>query len=295
MDNNVQQNSWKAWLLASRPKTLTAAFIPVVIATALAYSDGCFKLIPALLCLCFAGFMQIAANFINDLFDYLRGTDCEDRLGPERACSQGWITPKAMKVGVGLTVMVACMVGCLLLFYGGWWLISVGVLCVCFAFLYTTLLSYCGLGDLLVLVFFGLVPVAGTYYVQASALTPSVWMTSIACGLVIDTLLVVNNYRDRDTDKRVGKRTLIVFLGERFGRYLYVSVGLLACCCCALLAFEGRFFAAFLPFLYLVPHMFTWRRMVQIFSGKALNGILGETSRNMLFFGILLSLGLLLS
>ena len=163
----MKQNSPKAWILAARPKTLSAALIPVVLASALAASQGKFSLAPAVLCVLFATFMQIAANFINDLFDFLKKTDRDDRLGPERACQQGWITPRAMRWGIAATLAVACACGLCLLPYGGWMLVGIGAACVVFAFLYTTLLSYCGFGDVLVWVFFGFVPVAGTYYVEA--------------------------------------------------------------------------------------------------------------------------------
>ena len=152
----------KAWFLAARPKTLSAALIPVAVATALAYANGEAQWVPASLCALFAMLMQVASNFINDLYDYKKGTDAEDRLGPKRACAQGWITPQAMRNGIVITLLLAVSVGACLLFYGGWWLVGLGASCVIFAFLYTTLMSYHGLGDLLVWAFFGFVPVIVT-------------------------------------------------------------------------------------------------------------------------------------
>ena len=294
----VKRNSLRAWILAARPKTLTGAITPVMIGTALATADGYFHWLPALICFLFAGMMQIAANFINDLFDYLKGTDREDRLGPERACAQGWISPEAMKKGIFITVLLACLIGSILLLYAGWELIIVGLLCVLFAFLYTTgpyPLSYNGWGDILVIVFFGFVPVGGTYYVQALTWTQDVTIASLICGLLIDTLLVVNNYRDREADAQSGKRTVIVRFGEKFGRYFYLILGVAAALLCLCFIPSGKIYAAFLPQLYLFLHISTWKKMVKIYSGKKLNSILGETSRNMLLMGILLSLGLLLS
>lgn len=282
------------WLLAARPKTLSAALIPVATATALAYSEGGGAWKPAALCVGFACLMQIAANFINDLFDYRKGTDGADRLGPERACAQGWITPKAMTRGIAVTLMAACAVGCCLLPYGGLPLVGLGGACVVFAFLYTTLLSYMGCGDLLVWLFFGLVPVCGTYYVQARTLTPSVWLLAAACGLVVDTLLVLNNYRDRKQDALSGKRTLVVVLGERFGSLFYLLQGVAGCLCTAALCLCGHRWGVLLPLLYLIPHTLTWRRMIAIREGRALNRILGETSRNMLVFALLTIIGLTL-
>lgn len=139
--------------------------------------------------------MQIDANFINDLFDFLKGSDREDRLGPERACAQGWISAKAMKAGIACTTLLAGITGLCLLYYGGLEMIPVGIACMIFAFLYTAgpyPLAYHGWGDLLVLVFFGFVPVGCTYYVMAHDWNMSVTMASLACGLIIDTLLMIN-------------------------------------------------------------------------------------------------------
>lgn len=297
MNEIIKKNSAKAWLLATRPKTLAGALVPILIGSGLAFADGKFNWLPALICCLFAFLMQIASNLINDLFDFLKGTDREDRLGPERACAQGWISPGAMRKGIIATVVLACAVGSTLLFYGGWWLILVGIVCVIFAFLYTAgpyPLSYHGWGDVMVLVFFGFVPVCGTYYVQALTLTPGVVVGSLVSGLVIDTLLVLNNYRDREADALSGKKTVVVRFGEPFGRYLYLFLGITACWICIYFALTGFLWAALLPQLYLIPHFKTWQRMVRINSGKALNVILGETSRNMLYLALLLFIGLML-
>ena len=168
----VKTNSLKAWFLAARPKTLTGAIAPVLVGAAFAYASSnsqrptlncqlstvnC-QLLLFLLCLLFAIFMQIDANFINDYFDFKKGTDREDRLGPERACAQGWITPRAMQWGVGVMTALSCLVGiAILLVHMQWELLLVGILCVVFCFLYTTRLSYLGWGDLLVLIFFGFI------------------------------------------------------------------------------------------------------------------------------------------
>lgn len=290
----VKRNSPRAWFLAARPKTLTAALIPVATATALAHADGRFQADPAALCVAFAALMQIAANFINDLYDFLKGSDREDRLGPERACAQGWISPDAMRIGIGVTLTLAALAGISLLQYGGWWLIAPGAACIAGAFLYTTLLSYVGCGDLLVWLFFGFVPVAGTYYVQAGEATSAVWLLAAACGLVVDTLLVLNNYRDREQDALSGKRTLVVVFGERFGSLFYLLQGIASYVCVALLALEGYMWCAILPMAYLLPHYLTWRRMIQMHRGRELNRILAFTSRNMLTFALLTVVSLLL-
>ena len=295
---NVRTNSIKAWILAARPKTLAAAATPVLLGCALAYTAGAFQWIPALLCFLFAFSMQIDANFINDYYDYLKGSDREDRLGPERACAQGWITLSAMKKGMIITTLLSCCWGLLLLRYCGLEMIPVGMLCVLFAFLYTAgpyPLAYHGWGDVLVIVFFGFVPVGCTYYTMAHDWTWNVTIACAACGLVSDLLLMLNNYRDRDQDKISGKRTLVVRFGEATGRWAYLILGILAVGLCSFYAFNGYLLASLLPLLFLIPHVATWHEMTRIFQGKALNRVLGKTARNIVWFGLLLSLGLILS
>ena len=294
---NVQTNSIKAWILAARPKTLAAAATPVLIGCSLAVADGAFQWIPAILCFLFAFSMQIDANFINDYYDYLKGSDREDRLGPERACAQGWITLSAMKKGMIFITLLSCFWGILLLRYCGWEMIPVGLLCVLFAFLYTAgpyPLAYHGWGDVLVIVFFGFVPVGCTYYTMAHDWTWNVTIGCAACGLVSDLLLMLNNYRDREQDKISGKRTIIVRFGEKAGRYAYLLLGIIATGLCSYYAFHGLLLASLLPLLFLILHFTTWREMVRIFQGKELNIVLGKTARNIVVFGILLSLGLIL-
>ena len=295
---NVQTNSIKAWILAARPKTLAAAATPVLLGCALAYTAGAFQWIPALLCFLFAFSMQIDANFINDYYDYLKGSDREDRLGPERACAQGWITLSAMKKGMIVTTLLSGFWGLLLLKYCGLEMIPVGLLCVLFAFLYTAgpyPLAYHGWGDVLVIVFFGFVPVGCTYYTMAHDWTWNLTIACAACGLVSDLLLMLNNYRDREQDRISGKRTLVVRLGEKAGRYAYLTLGILAVGLCSFYAFNGYPMASLLPVLFLLLHFTTWREMVRIFQGKELNIVLGKTARNIVVFGLLLSLGLILS
>ena len=294
---NVRTNSIKAWILAARPKTLAAAATPVLLGCALAYTDGAFQWIPALLCFLFAFSMQIDANFINDYYDFLKGSDREDRLGPERACAQGWITLSAMKKGMIFTTLLSCVWGLLLLNYCGLEMIPVGMLCVLFAFLYTAgpyPLAYHGWGDVLVIVFFGFVPVGCTYYTMAHDWTWNVTIACAACGLVSDLLLMLNNYRDREQDKISGKHTLVVRFGEPAGRWAYLTLGILAVGLCSFYAFNGHLLASLLPVVFLIPHFTTWCEMARIFQGKALNIVLGKTARNIVWFGLLLSLGLIL-
>lgn len=286
----------KAWFLAARPKTLTGAAAPVVMGGALAFHDvGHLDCLPFLLCLLFAFVMQIDSNLINDYFDFRKGTDREDRLGPERACAQGWVTPKAMRIAIAFTTSLACVLGFPLILWGGYMLILVGALCVLFCFLYTTCLSYRGYGDLLVLVFFGIVPVCMTFFVLAGRVTWSVFAASVACGLATDCLLMVNNYRDRNEDAISGKRTLVVRFGQRFGLLMYLWLGLAAAImgAGALIVTTAMWYSILPMVVYLCLHVMAFRKMTQI-DGRALNGILGATARNIFLFGALFALGLLL-
>ena len=297
MEEEVRLNSPRAWLLAARPKTLSGAAVPVMVALSMAWCDLSgtgFKVLPAILCLLFAFIMQIDANLVNDYFDFRKGTDDEQRLGPKRACAQGWVTLSAMRKAIALTTAAACAVGIPLVLYGGWWMVAIGVLCVVFCFLYTTHLSYLGLGDVLVLLFFGIVPVGATYFLQTGRMTLEVFTVSVACGLVIDTLLVVNNYRDRDNDRRTGKNTLVVRIGARATERLFPALGITACLLGLVYWAYGHFWAFLLPVVYLSLHLVTSERMKTIGKGFGLNKILGENARNMFIYGILLSIGFLL-
>lgn len=290
-------NSFSAWVLAVRPYSLGASMIPVAVGSAMAWSDGGFRPVVCLLCLLFAVLTQCTANLVNDLWDFRRGADQPDRLGPDRAFAKGYITLPAMKAGIALFTLAACAVGCGLLFYGGWKLIFVGLACVVFAYLYTAgpwPLAYHGLGDAAVILFFGLIPTTFTYYLQTGMWNWPVVAVALACGLVIDTMLWINNFRDRNEDARCGKRTIVVCLGERVGRWGYPVLGILALGLCLSLLFDGRPWAALLPLLYGIPFFMTWRKMIRIGHGDALNVCLGETARNMQLFGILLTLGILL-
>lgn len=295
----VKTNSVKAWLLATRPKTLSAAAVPVMIGTAFAWRNTSeqFNWIPAILCLLFAWIMQIDSNLVNDYFDFKKGNDDETRLGPKRACSEGWITSDAMVWGIIITTLLGCMTGIPLILYGGLEMVMVGIACVVFCFLYTTLFSYHGLGDILVLLFFGIIPVCCTYYVcmplHQQIPTGEVFASSIACGLAIDALLIVNNYRDIDNDRSNGKITLAVRLGESKTRRLYESIGYIAAGIMIILVFIDLYqidkliptYAIYL--IYIILHRQSYKEMKRINKGAKLNQVLGLTARNILIFGIL--------
>lgn len=295
----VKTNSVKAWLLATRPKTLSAAAVPVMIGTAFAWRNTSeqFNWIPAILCLLFAWIMQIDSNLVNDYFDFKKGNDDETRLGPKRACSEGWITSDAMVWGILITTLLGCMTGIPLILYGGLEMVMVGIACIVFCFLYTTLFSYHGLGDILVLLFFGIIPVCCTYYVcmplHQQIPTGEVIASSIACGLAIDALLIVNNYRDIDNDRSNGKITLAVRLGASKTRRLYESIGYTAAGIMIILVFfdlyqTDKFIPTYAIYLiYIILHRQSYQEMKRINKGAKLNQVLGLTARNILVFGIL--------
>lgn len=292
----ITKNSLKAWLLAIRPKTLSASVVPVLVGWALIEHVKSFDWTPALLCLLFAVLAQIASNFSNDYYDFLKKTDNDDRLGPARAVASGWIEPKIMLKATLVVLALAGITGLGLIHYGGLSMIWVGLACVAALLAYTAgpyPLAYHGLGDVFVFVFFGLVSVVFTYYVQLHRFEPLVFFAGAIVGLQQVNILVVNNYRDRANDAVCKKRTTIVLFGEKFGRYFYLSNGIVACVLCLVFYVQSPW-AAFLPWLFLIPHFRTWRKLCSIREGRALNPLLGETSRNLLLFGALFALGLLI-
>ena len=297
MESEVRKDSLYAWVLACRPKTLAAALAPVAVGCALAVWAGHFRPVPAFLCVLFAVLMQIASNFINDVSDFEQGNDREDRLGPRRACAQGWISARKMKTGIIIDLLLALAAGLPLAFYGGWSMVGVALVCLVCAYMYSAgpyPLAAHGWGDVLVVVFFGLVAVGFTYYVQAGSWSPQATLAGLAEGVCINLLLTINNFRDRDQDKISGKKTLIARFGAEFGLRYYLAQGGFACAFALCLIPHGLFWAGLLPLLFLVPHYRVWSRIVSTYEGRALNQCLGLTSRNILIFSLLLAAGILL-
>lgn len=295
--NEVQLNSVKAWLLAARPKTLAAGSVPVLVASALAVHYRQFQLVPAVLCLFFALLAQIASNFSNDYFDFVKKTDNEERLGPARAVASGWITPDYMLIGTFVAITLACLFGSGLIYYGGWEMIPVGSVCVLALLAYTAgpwPLAYHGLGDLFVLIFFGLVAVVFSFYVQAQTFKPLIFVAGIIVGLPAVNILIINNFRDYENDKACRKHTTIVLFGRQFGKWVYLANGVMAYLL-LLLFVDESIWAVILPLFYLICHYLSWKKMCAIWKGKALNVLIGETSRNLLILGLLFSAGLLMA
>lgn len=227
----MNQSRWAIWIEAARPRTLPAALAPVLVGTALAAHEGVVKPIAAALCLLFALLSQIAANFGNDYFDFVKGADNASRVGPRRAVASGLVAPAVMKrATIGVCIAAFC-IGLGLLPYGGWPLLAIGIASLASAIAYTGgpyPLGYHGLGDVFVFVFFGLVAVCATVYVQVGNVSMSSILTGAAVGALATNILIVNNYRDADTDRAAGKRTLVVRFGRRFARTHFSANHLLA-------------------------------------------------------------------
>ena len=293
----ASNNPWSAWLLAVRPKTLPAAISPVLVGTAMAWSDGLFSLFPAIAAAAGALLLQVLSNFANDYFDFAKGADTSERLGPTRVMAAGLLSPRAMRRGMVVVVALVALDGAFLVMVGGWPILAVGLASLLAAVLYTGgpfPFGYHGLGDLFVFIFFGLVAVAGTYFVQAGALAVEVLVAAAPVGALITAILVVNNLRDIATDARAGKRTLAVFIGARYTRLQYVVLLVLAYAApFPLWLGFGRSAAVLLPLLSL-PIAVKRAHTLYRTTGTALNALLAATAQLSLIYSLLMSLGLIL-
>ena len=281
----------KIWIECARLRTLPVSVAGVIMASGIAVLYHRFEWLPALLCFAFAVLAQVVSNFANEYYDFLRGTDKKGRVGPRRGVTEGDITPGLLLRATIGTLAVACAVGCGLIPFGGWWLIPVGILIAVFAFAYSAgpyPLSYHGLGDVAVLVFFGLVPVNLTFYLQAGYFAPLTILASVTIGLMGVNVLLVNNYRDADDDREAHKRTTVVIFGRKVASAAYLINGYVGISLLAPLWFAAPLWVLAVPALYLVLHTVTWNRLTHS-DGAALNPLLGATARNMLIFAVLLT------
>lgn len=286
------------WLLASRPKTLPAAVVPVMVGSALAARDGMFDWHAATLCMGFALLVQIGTNFANDYFDFQRGADSPARVGPRRAVASGLVSPAAMLAATMIVFVSAFVVGLGLIAFGGWWLLPLGVVCIACGLAYTGgpfPLAYNGLGDAFVFIFFGLVAVGTTFFVQAGVPDPDVWLAGSAIGLLSTNLLVANNYRDRDGDAAAGKRTLVVIFGERAARVQYALSNVVAFAAAVTLWQLGESDWLLLPLVALPLGVWNVASLRPTATAPELIRLLGRTAALLLVYGVLLSLGLALS
>ena len=282
--------------MASRPKTLVAAFIPVVIGTSLAIQEGSFLLMPAALCLVFAFLIQIGTNFANDYFDHRKGADTAERLGPKRAVASGLISPATMLRATILVLALAFITGLGLLPYGGVLLLLIGVASLLCAVAYTGgpyPLAYLGLGDLFVVLFFGVIAVAFTQYVQTGVFTEHSWVAGLSIGLIINNLLVVNNYRDIEEDTNSGKKTLAVRFGRVFSLRQYGFQTFAAVACLIVIYPEQRILWFIPAVVYGVLQFKCMLLLRNAESAQDYQRCLGITARYVVLFGILLCVRIL--
>ena len=287
----------RAWILATRPKTLPAAIVPVMVGSAVAAMDHSFVVVPALMALLCALLIQIGTNLANDYFDFVKGADSEDRLGPLRVTQSGLIPPPVVKRVMILVFLITFLLGLYLVYVGGWPILLIGVLSILSAVAYTAgpyPLAYIGLGDLFVFIFFGVVAVTGTYYVQALSWSGTALAASLPIGAVSTAILVVNNYRDIDTDRISGKKTMAVRLGRKRTR---IEFGILLFIAFAVPILQALFTSMscwiLLPLLG-IP--LAWKLMLVLArkaDGESLNKALADTGRLLALFGVLYSLGFL--
>lgn len=287
-----------AWVLAIRPKTLPAAVSPVIVGTAVAVSASAFHAGAALAAFAVALLLQIAANLANDVFDFKRGADTEHRLGPVRVTQSGLIAPQQVLIATAVTLTLATLAGTYLVVRGGWPILVLGIAAILSALAYTggpRPIGYHGLGEVFVFIFFGLVAVAGTYYVQAGDLSALPLGAAVPVGCLITAILVVNNLRDIDTDRVAGKRTIAVRLGRRGTVIEYALLIAVAYLTLPVLWAAGLLSVWWwLPWLT-IPLAVRLVRAVQRETGVALNLLLAGTAKLQLLFGALFAAAIVLS
>ncbi|HLM42419.1 MAG TPA: 1,4-dihydroxy-2-naphthoate polyprenyltransferase [Myxococcaceae bacterium] len=287
----------KTWLMAARPKTLTAALVPVMVGTALAFGLGVGRWLPAVAALVGAMLIQIGTNLTNDYYDFKKGADTEERLGPKRVTQSGLIAPGTVLASALLCFGLAVVVGTYLVVVGGWPIVAIGLASVLAGYAYTGgpfPLAYNGLGDVFVFVFFGLVAVPGTFYVQALTVGPAAWWAAIPVGAVGTAILVVNNLRDETTDTKANKRTLVVRFGSTAGKAEYVALLVAAYATPVVMWGLGLASPWVLLALLSAPVAVAPLKLVMGAKGAELNPALGGTAKLQLVFGLLFSVGLFL-
>jgi len=285
----------KRWLLAIRPKTLGISVVPVLVGTSLAWREtAAFQLLPMLAALAGALLIQIGTNLHNDASDFERGTDRADRQGPARAAAQGWFTPRQIKQAAALAFGLAFCTGVYLVLVGGWPIVFIGLFSLLAGYTYTggpRPIAYSAGGELFVFIFFGLAAVLGSYYVQALDFSRDALSTACAIGLLAAAVLLVNNYRDLECDRKANKLTLSHYLGRQRSRQFY-AILLLAPFLLPLLIEAGG--STWLVLLALPAALLLLRRFFSETPGAAFNQILARTAQLQMVYGLLLSCALLL-
>lgn len=297
MSENISHSlpKWKIFILASRPKTLPAAFAPVIVGSALAINSHSFKLLNSLIALICSTLIQVGTNYVNDLYDFLAGTDKKERVGPMRVLASGLLTVKEMRLAIIFTFSTVFVLGLYLVFDSSYWILLVGILSIAAGFAYTAgpyPLAYHALGDLFVFLFFGLVGTMGTYYVQSLTLDMTSFLASIPVGLLIVNILVVNNYRDIDEDKLNNKITLAVKIGRRATKFQYIFSILISYLSVLIIYFYHLNKISVLMPIFLFPFAIYLIYMILYLQGKELNKTLALTAAFSGVFSLLLAIGI---
>lgn len=290
-------NKTLIWVLAARPKTLLAAFVPVIVGTSLAVAEGSYNLFVSSVALICSILIQIGTNFTNDLYDHLKGADTKERVGPKRALNEGWVTVAQMKFAIYLSFLLSFLMGLYLVYYAGPLILIIGILSIISGFMYTAgpfPLAYNGLGDLFVFLFFGLVGTVGTYFINTGYISSQALISAIPVGALVTNILVVNNYRDIEQDKMAGKQTLAVLLGKNFAfvEYCTLLASSFAVPLIMYLYYDLTYWI-FLPYLTL-PFAYKLIIMLLNYTGTELNPALELSAKLSALFGLLFSLGLCL-
>lgn len=290
-------SKFKIWLSAARPQTLSAAFVPILIGASLAWNHGLFRWDTTIVALICAFLIQIGTNFANDYYDYQKGADAIGRIGFARATSAGWVSPSSMLRATILTMCLAFLSGLYLVWVGGWVILVIGLLSILFGILYTGgpfPLGYNGLGDLFVFIFFGIVAVMGTYYMNTFQWNLSSFIASIPAGALSVNILVVNNLRDVEQDRISGKRTLGVLFGEKALKIEYTLLIAIAFLIPVWIWFMTDGSAIILLPLISLPLAYKLNQQIwNHVDKKNLNRALEKTAQFMVVFGLLFSLGLI--
>jgi 1,4-dihydroxy-2-naphthoate octaprenyltransferase len=298
MSANKNLSKFQVWLLASRPKTLPAAVSPVIIGSAVAFAEHSFRFGPALAAFLGALLLQIGANLANDVFDYEKGADQHDRLGPIRVTQAGLLSPKDVKTGMWVTFALAAICGIYMTLVSGWFILLIGLLAILAAIAYTGgpfPYGYKGLGEIFVFIFFGFAAVCGTYYAQTNTISQLAVLSSIPVGLLIVAILVVNNVRDYESDKSANKKTLAVRFGLEWARQEFVSIVILAFVTVVLLSISDIATPWLLLTWLSLPLVFSTSSSVLNQRGNILNKTLASTGQLTLVFSLLYAVGLILS
>ena len=283
--------------MASRPSTLVASIMPIAIGSALAWRNGQFHLLSMIIALICSLAIQIATNFANDYYDCIRGSDTSERKGGKRVTSLQLISPSTMRKAFITTFSLAFVLGCYLIYRGGVIILFIGLVTIFLGWTYTGgpyPLAYHGMGDLFTILCFGLVAVSGTFYIHSLFWSwDSLWI-GLAAGCMCTTLIVVNNIRDIDEDKKHQKFTLAVKIGFKASVIEYSLLYLIAICCPLILFIYGSYsYWIFLPSIII---LWVWHHIWQltVLKEEQLNLLLFQTARTYLIYGLLFSLALFL-